>query len=144
MMMWVLCHLVTEPVSQFQTDLRAEFFRILWKLVTELERSSNGEKVYEQWQDVQMWILKKNRLKYFCYPQNKWGSYPALIHRKLFKVVFSSRRSMVNEVSYQNVCGFSVKIFHIFGYVVHLITNTRFHCFDTRSPALISNTDSIF
>lgn len=68
MMIQALGHLVTEPVSQFQTDLRAEFFRILSKL--ELERSLKREKAYVQWQDEQIWILKKSRLKYFSYPRN--------------------------------------------------------------------------
>lgn len=52
MMIQALGHLVTEPVSQFQTDLRAEFFRILSKL--ELERSLKREKAYVQWQDEQI------------------------------------------------------------------------------------------
>lgn len=41
MMMWVLCHLVTEAISEFQTDLREKFFRIWWKLVIESESNSN-------------------------------------------------------------------------------------------------------
>lgn len=54
----------------------------------------------------------------------------SLIHRTLHKkVIFSSKRSMVNEVSYQNIYGFSLKIFHIFGNVVHLTANTRFIAF---------------
>jgi len=59
MMMWVLRHLVTQPVSEFQTDLRAEFFRVLWKVVTEWERSSNREKVFEQWKMYKCEFLRK-------------------------------------------------------------------------------------
>lgn len=48
---------------------------------------------------------------------------------------------MVNDMSYQNIYGFSLKIFLISVNVVHHTANTRFQCFRSRSPADIPDAD---
>lgn len=126
----VLGHLVTEPVSQFQISGQSssEFCKNQsWRGAQTGKRPMHNDKMHKYE------FLRKPDLSI------------SLIHRTLHKkLIFSSRRSVVNEMSYQNIYGFSLKIFLIFGNVVHLTANTRFYCFRSRSPADISDTDSIF
>lgn len=79
-MMSVLCHLVTQPVSEFKTDFRAEFLKNLGKSGTEQQRDISGQNVNGK-------MYKRDflgqSLYYFCDVQNKQGSYPVLIHKLL-------------------------------------------------------------
>lgn len=75
----VLRHLVTERVSELKTDFNAEFFKNLWKSVTDQQRDLNGKNVNAGCTNV----ISQEEVYYCRDLQNKWGSYPILIHNSL-------------------------------------------------------------